>query len=128
MEKSNTKVMVFGTFDGIHEGHRFFLREAKKLGNFLIAVVARDSHVETLKKHSPNFPLEKRLNDLEKENIADKVIGSDETLGTWKVILENQPNIVALGYDQNNLREALTDAKVNFPFIIEIKKIAPFKP
>jgi len=36
------KVMVFGTFDIFHPGHRSFLNQAKKYGNYLIVVVARD--------------------------------------------------------------------------------------
>ena len=47
-----TKVMVFGTFDRLHDGHRFFLREAEKLGTTLFIVVARDSMVVTHKKRS----------------------------------------------------------------------------
>ncbi|MDD4988831.1 MAG: adenylyltransferase/cytidyltransferase family protein [Candidatus Pacebacteria bacterium] len=128
LKNSAKKVLVFGTFDGIHEGHRFFLREAKKIGAHLTVVVAPDIQVETLKKHSPRFPLKKRMNDLEEEKIADYVISGDETLGTWNVILENKPDVVALGHDQDSLGKALESASAHFPFRIEMKKIAPFKP
>ena len=127
-KKLKIKVLVFGTFDGVHEGHRHFLREAKKLGNFLIAVVAPDKHVETLKKHSPKFSLLKRLEHLEKEKIANIVVSGGETLGTWNVILENHPDMVALGYDQTELGEALQKASANFPFTVEIKKIGSHSP
>ncbi len=127
MEKSK-KVMVFGTFDGVHEGHRFFLQEAKKIGDLLFVVVSPDEQVETLKKHKPQFPLSKRISDLQAEKIAEKVIPGDETLGTWNVILENMPDVIAIGYDQNGLEKALIEAQKKFPFQTEFKKIGSFKP
>ena len=42
-------VMAFGTFDLMHPGHEYFLRQAKKRGDYLIAVIARDSTVKKLK-------------------------------------------------------------------------------
>ena len=35
-------VLCGGCFNKIHEGHVYFLNEAKKLGNFLVVVVAND--------------------------------------------------------------------------------------
>ena len=43
------KVMTFGTFDGVHQGHENLLTQAKKLGNELIVVVAQDATVLKLK-------------------------------------------------------------------------------
>jgi cytidyltransferase-like protein len=48
-KKKITTVMVFGTFDGIHDGHRYFLNEAKKFGDKLVVAVAKDTTVKTLK-------------------------------------------------------------------------------
>lgn len=42
-------VMTFGTFDVFHPGHRFYLSEARKLGNRLLVIVALDSTVEKIK-------------------------------------------------------------------------------
>jgi FAD synthetase len=39
------KVMIFGTFDLLHEGHQFFIREAKKVGGQLIIVLAHDQTI-----------------------------------------------------------------------------------
>ena len=41
------KVLVFGTFDLLHKGHKFVFRTAKQFGQ-LYVVVARDT---TVKKH-----------------------------------------------------------------------------
>ena len=37
------RVVVFGIFDGIHEGHRDFFRQAKEHGDELVVIVGRDS-------------------------------------------------------------------------------------
>jgi len=50
MSNKEKIVLVFGTFDGLHDGHRFFLTEARKLGDRLIASVATDEIVERIKK------------------------------------------------------------------------------
>ena len=40
------KVMCAGTFDIVHKGHIYFLEQAKKFGDYLVVVVARDSTSE----------------------------------------------------------------------------------
>lgn len=42
-------VMAFGTFDVFHPGHEYYLTQAKKYGDILIVVVARDKTVEKVK-------------------------------------------------------------------------------
>ena len=42
-------VMAFGTFDVLHPGHHFYLEQARKLGDNLVVVVARDANVKKLK-------------------------------------------------------------------------------
>ena len=44
-----THVMCFGTFDKLHPGHRYYLSESKKQGDYLIVVVARDQNVLKIK-------------------------------------------------------------------------------
>lgn len=41
------KVLIFGSFDSLHKGHLNLFKQARKHGDKLIAVVARD---ETIKK------------------------------------------------------------------------------
>ena len=41
--------MLFGTFDGLHEGHFDLFRQAKKYGDYLVVVVARDVNVKKIK-------------------------------------------------------------------------------
>ena len=52
-----TKVMVFGTFDYLHEGHKDFFRQAKQYGDELVVVVARDETVKQIKGKLQAFSL-----------------------------------------------------------------------
>ncbi|MCH9030625.1 MAG: adenylyltransferase/cytidyltransferase family protein [Bacteroidetes bacterium] len=46
-------VMIFGTFDILHKGHLNLFDQAKKHGDFLIAVIARDKTVVKVKDREP---------------------------------------------------------------------------
>ena len=99
--------MVFGTFDILHPGHLHMLKEAKEHGDFLVVIIARDQTVSTLKGKQPQHDEVARVKNLEALNIADEVrLGS---LGDkYKVIREEKPDIIALGYDQKFFTEQLT--------------------
>ena len=119
--------MVFGTFDILHDGHQHFLREAKKLGQKLIVVVAQDSLVETLKKHPPRHSFKDRVQNLERELLTDAIISGDIVSGSWNVIDTQKPDIIALGYDQLELEHSLSAHMKNNNLSIPIVKIPPYK-
>lgn len=92
------KVMATGTFDLIHMGHIYYLKEAKKLGDKLVVVVARDSTVRKL-KHEPITPEEMRLDLIKELKIVDEaVLGHKDDM--YATVKEIKPDIIALGYDQ----------------------------
>lgn len=107
--KNGKTVLVFGTFDGLHDGHRFFLREARKLGTRLIASVATDEVITHTKKHAPTQHLEERLQTLEASGLVHLAVAGDKILGNWTAIKQWKPNIVAIGYDQTKLEEKLRE-------------------
>jgi cytidyltransferase-like protein len=47
------KVMVFGTFDGLHPGHESLFAQAREHGDWVIVVVARDRTVQEVKGRLP---------------------------------------------------------------------------
>ena len=100
------KVLAFGSFDLLHEGHKYFLREARKLGDELVVVVARDSTIKDFKGHEPKFSEVERVSHVKELGIADEV-----RLGykgdKWKIIEEVRPDILALGYDQQSYTEGI---------------------
>jgi FAD synthetase len=90
--------MASGVFDLIHLGHVHYLEEAKKLGDELVVVVARDSTVRR-EKHEPITPEEFRRDLVESLKPVDKaVLGGEGDM--FKVVEELKPDIIALGYDQ----------------------------
>lgn len=103
--KRTRRVMVFGVFDGLHEGHRAFLRAAKKRGGELIVVVARDSAARLLKKKTPRFDENARARAIRASGLADRVVLGDQKQGTYRVIAHWKPDIICLGYDQQALAE-----------------------
>ena len=98
------KIMVFGTFDGLHEGHRAMLKEAKQYGDYLIAVVAQDHIVHHLKGHLPQKNFVERFEHLEKADGVDKVVIGDAEIGTWNIVKRYKPEVIGIGHDQHMLK------------------------
>lgn len=99
--------MVFGTFDGLHQGHEYLLSQAKKLGDRLVVCLARDTIVEELKGHRPKRPEIERREALAEDRNVDQVVYGDRRLGSYNLVEEITPDIIALGYDQANLKADL---------------------
>ncbi len=121
------KVMVFGTFDHFHKGHEYFLREAKRLGDSLVVVVARDSTVKKLKGRQPDQSGEERKKAVSDSGIADRVLpGSEKNI--YEQIEKERPDVICLGYDQKffteNLREELDKRGIN-PRIVRLGSYRP---
>ena len=117
-----TKIIVFGSFDPLHEGHRNFFKQAKKHGDHLTVVVARDENIIKLKSHKPRFDEEARLAAIKKLTEVDKAILGDR-VGEYKILDKEKPDIIAIGYDQKippELKSRLKKYK-----IITLK---PYKP
>ena len=122
------KIMVFGTFDGLHPGHYHFLQEAKKMGDYLIVVIARDITVKRVKGNKPLKNELRRKEEIIKTKLANKVILGNFK-NPYKVIKDQQPNMIVLGYDQKvftkDLRKELK--KINLSKII-IKRLDAYHP
>ena len=101
--------------------HKFFFQEAKKLGEELIVVVATDKNVKKFKGREAAHDELERLKNVKKVNNA--ILGDEEDI--YKVIENEKPDIIALGYDQNeqNLYEELKKRKLK----INIVKLGAFE-
>lgn len=104
---SMKKVLAFGTFDGLHEGHRAFLKQARRCGDHLTVAVARDHIVNRLKGRAPEFEFSRRSERLRREADVNDVVGSDSQLGTWEILQKLEPDVIAVGYDQSLLNNSL---------------------
>ncbi|MFA5052008.1 MAG: adenylyltransferase/cytidyltransferase family protein [Patescibacteria group bacterium] len=121
------KVLVTGTFDILHPGHLSLFKQAKKLGDFLIVVVARDSTVFKVKGKKPHHTLRQRAFQLKKIKIIDRVV-----LGRpgdkLKIIELMKPNIIGLGYDQKAFTRGLRRALKKRGLQIRIVRLKSYQP
>lgn len=118
------KVMVFGTFDVLHQGHLNFFEQARKHGDYLIAVVARDSTVEVVKQHKTMLDENKRL--LAVQKVVDlAVLGNKED--KYKIIEDHKPDVICLGYDQNSFTEKLSEELSKRKINAKIVRLLPYK-
>ncbi len=92
-------VMTFGCFDVLHPGHISYLEEARKLGDQLVVVVARDHAIVNGKKREPVFDEATRKHLVGSLKFVDKAILGDKH-DHYKLIKKLKPDIIALGYDQ----------------------------
>lgn len=118
------KVLAFGTFDILHPGHSHALEAAKKLGDHLTVIIARDATVLKVKGKKPVFNEKTRLKNLKNLNIADKVrLGS---LGNkYQVIADEKPDVIALGYDQKFFVDDLKNVVDKNVRIVRLKSYKP---
>ncbi|MCD6434252.1 MAG: FAD synthase, partial [Candidatus Diapherotrites archaeon] len=118
------RVLCFGTFDLLHEGHEFFLKKAKELGDKLIVVVARDSNVEKIKGSKPWENEATRLAKVSSLPFVDSaILGKENFSERFKIIAEQKPDIIALGYDQE-----ISEDELRKHFKGRIVRLKAYKP
>ncbi len=111
-------IMCFGTFDNLHLGHLSFLEQAKKYGDYLIVVIARDRNVKKLKGKWPRKKEKVRWQKVKSLSFVDKAI-LGQLRDKFKIIKEYKPSVVCLGYDQ--IVDIQELKKVFFGKIIRLK-------
>lgn len=122
------KVIVFGVFDGFHEGHKHFLHEASRHGDELIVAVARDEVVKELKGRQPRYSIEERMRAIKEAHIAHVVKAGDRVTGSWQIIRHIAPDVVATGYDQEAIRKSLCEVFPKEERLFTIVEIGPYEP
>jgi FAD synthetase len=125
---THQKVLVFGTFDYFHEGHRHFLRQAKKHGDCLVVIVARDKTVQQLKGKRPGHTELERLDAVEKSGLADEVLLGGAEGDKYKVIEQVKPDVICLGYDQKFFAEGLQEELRKRGLKVKIVRLLAYKP
>jgi cytidyltransferase-like protein len=122
------KIMVFGTFDGLHQGHLNFFQQAKKLDKkcFLIVSIARDKNVISIKGKLPFLNEKKRMILVKKCKLVNKVVLSGLKNHIPHIVKEN-PDIIALGYDQKAYVQNLKKDLKNKGILVKIIRLKPHK-
>ncbi len=127
-KKIQKKIMVFGTFDGLHKGHVDFFKQARNLHHspFLIVSIARDKNVFKIKGQYPSKKEIARMLLVGKSKLVDRVVLSGVKNHLPHIVKEH-PDIIALGYDQvfyiKDLKKDLQSKGVK----VSIKRLKPFK-
>ena len=120
LKKKNKKIIaVSGYFNPIHVGHLRLLKEAKKLGDFLVVIVNNDKQVKL--KGSVPFMKEKDRVEIVKEiRCVDKVVLEiDNHRSVCKTLTQIKPDIFANGGDRNkaNIPEDAICKKYNIKMV-----------
>ena len=118
------KAIAFGTFDGFHPGHRFYLDSAATYGD-LTVVVARDSTVRTVKGRPATQDENARLAALEEAGYR-AMLGSESD--KYAVLSDVEPDVICLGYDQEAFTEKLSEVCRARGLTAEIVRLPAFHP
>ena len=101
-------VLAGGVFDIIHPGHISTLNAAKILGDVLVVVVATDNTAVKMKKRRPIHSQEQRQELVNSLSVVDLcLIGQENDI--FKTVNLVKPQIIALGYDQVNQEQFITE-------------------
>lgn len=118
------KAIAFGTFDGFHPGHKFYLDAATVYGD-LTVVVARDATVEKVKGKLPRRNETERLADLQAAGYNAILGGAGDK---YAVLSEIKPDVICLGYDQGAFTEKLPNVLAERGLEAEIVRLPAFHP
>lgn len=92
------KIITYGTFDLIHEGHIKLLQRAKQLGDYLIVALSTDKFNEAKGKHA-YYGYSQRKEILTAIRYVDKVIPEENWEQKVKDIKEYNVDIFVMGDD-----------------------------
>ena len=120
-------VMCAGTFDIIHPGHLYYLSEAKKYGDRLVVVVARDETSKEFKGRKPAHNEKERLEAVRTLNVVDEaVLGKQGNI--FNIIGEIKPDVICLGHDQNVQKQQLEEELSKRGIKAEVIRISSYMP
>ena len=130
-EKKKRKIILAsGVFDLLHLGHVKYLEEAKKAGGRnaeLIVIVARDSTVKKRKGKKPIISENQRRALVESLKIVDEALLGYEEFDIGKVIERINPDIIAVGYDQEGMEQTVKNYVKENGLKIRVVKISKFE-
>jgi len=93
------KVITYGTFDLLHEGHINILRRAKALGDYLIVGVTTPKWDKERGKLNVHDSLEERIAAVEATGYADQIITEDYAGQKIDDVQKYNVDIFVLGSD-----------------------------
>ncbi len=124
-------MLATGVFDLLHLGHLRFLEESKRKGgrkSRLVVVVARDKTVLRRKGKGPVIPEDQRRELLGALRVVDRAILGREEIDLLGILREVKPDIVSVGYDQDEIAAAVTQVIRKHALPVRVIRIRRFGP
>ena len=124
-------MLATGVFDLLHLGHLRFLEESKRKGgprSKLVVVVARDKTVFRRKGKSPVIPEDQRRELVAALRVVDRALLGREEIDLLGILKETRPDIVCVGYDQDEIRSGVTRLIRKEGLRIRVVRIRRFGP
>ena len=103
------KVITYGTYDMLHQGHINLLRRAKELGDYLIVGVTSDSFDRGRGKLNIRNNVLERVEAVKKTGYADQIIIEDYIGQKIDDILKYDVDVFAIGNDWEGLFDYLNE-------------------
>lgn len=128
-EDSGSRVLLFGSFDPLHEGHRNLFQQARMVGDHLTVVVARDTTIATQKGHAAFHPEHERLAVVAADSMVDEAMLGDQHPASYASLTAMPFDVLAMGYDQTpsdaDARSILDTLQLSH---VRIVRLLPHKP
>ncbi len=124
-----TVVLASGVFDLLHLGHVKFLEEAKRAGGEnaeLVVIIARDSTVEKTKGKKPIMSEDQRCALVESLKVVDRTVLGYENFDIGEVIGKIKPDVIALGYDQDDVAKEVQTYLETHKVKVELVRVGRF--
>ena len=124
-------MLATGVFDLLHLGHLRFLEESKRRGgprSRLVVIVAADKTVFRKKGKGPVIPGGQRRELVAALRVVDRAILGREEIDLLADLKEVKPDIVCVGYDQDEIRAAVTRLIRKQALPIRVIRIRRFGP
>lgn len=119
--------ICFGTFDGLHQGHEDYFRQAKEVADELIVIVARDATVIDVKGNLPSTNERERLIVIQNHPLVDEArLGYHDD--KYRVLEDVRPDFICLGYDQETFTENLDAELARRGLSATIIRCQPYYP
>ena len=103
------KVITYGTFDLLHEGHYKLLQRAKQLGDYLIVGVTTEEYDQARGKLNVMDSLMTRIENVKKTGFADEIIVEESQGQKFRDIQKYNIDIFVVGSDWTGIFDYLKD-------------------